>query len=48
MHPMRYGQYLAGLAIIGAVFVLLFFFVLADRSGQNTGAGGPLTEHVKP
>jgi hypothetical protein len=47
MHPMRYGQYLAGLAIIGAVFVLLFLFVFADRSGP-THSGGAMTEQVKP
>lgn len=44
---MRQGQYLAGLAIIGAVFALFFFFVLADRSGPNS-AGGALTEQVRP
>ena len=48
MRPMRYGQYLAGLAIIGSVFALLFLFVVADRSGQNAGGGGPLTEQVRP
>jgi hypothetical protein len=43
----RTGQYLAGLAIIGAVFALFFFFVMADRSAPN-GAGGALTEQVQP
>jgi hypothetical protein len=47
MHPMRYGQYLAGLAIIGAVFALLFFFVYADRSAPQHSPGA-LTEQVKP
>jgi hypothetical protein len=47
VRTMRQGQYLAGLAIIGAVFALFFFFVLADRSGTNS-ASGPLTEQVRP
>lgn len=44
---MRTGQYLAGLAIIGAVFALFFFFVLADRSGPNPSSGA-MTEQVRP
>lgn len=47
MNRARNGQYLAGLAIIGAAFALLFFFVYADRSAPSH-TGGALTEQVKP
>lgn len=47
MDRARSGQYLAGLAIIGAVFAVFFFFVMADRSAPNS-TGGALTEQVKP
>jgi hypothetical protein len=47
MDRARSGQYLAGLAIIGAVFALFFFFVLADRSSPDH-TGGALTEQVRP
>jgi hypothetical protein len=47
MYSGRNGQYLAGLAIIGAVFALLFFFVYADRSAPNQ-TGGAMTEQVRP
>ena len=43
------GHYGAALAIVFAVFILLFFFVKADRSGTTPQQDqGPLTEQTKP
>jgi hypothetical protein len=47
MDRSRLGQYGAALAIILAVFLLLFFLVYADRSRQGHD-GGPLTEQTTP